>query len=705
MFPALLALALSTPADPCPPGNLLAGRRPWAWQDVRGRVELATDGVRAPEGAVWDAPLAIVLDTGAAALTWDLGASYPLAAVWIQADANDAYTVWGSTDGADFRALGRVEPVPGHGLRARSLATGGAPVRYLRFGEGEGDGYYSVAEIQAFCRLPTPYPPAMAVGDARPAPAPRTIYDYWNDATSARWELALAGLGLALLSWRTRRRALRDGLLAALGAIAALTYVNFGFFHFGNFIHDHEWTHYYLGAKYQAELSYDGLYECLATADAEDGLRRRVELRKITNLRTNALERTDDVLAHPERCTSRFTGDRWRAFKRDVAYFRARQSPRRWDDVQIDHGYNATPVWTVAGQALASLAPAGDAQLWALAMLDPLCLLATIAVVWWAFGWRVLCVTLLVFATSFPSRFYWTGGAFLRWDWLFHLVASICCLRKGRHALAGAALAYAALLRVFPAVVFAGARARGRVAARARPPDGRRLAPLLRGRGRRGRAARVDQPRHHRRRRGLAGVRAQHGQARRHAADQRHGPLVRAVVAPARGRARAARRSPDRPVVALEAGARRGPARGAAGPGDPGPRGAGAARARGPLRGALGRGRAGRRADPVLRRVDLVLLRLRARRGAAARAPRRGGALAALDDRLHAARGLGAAARHVDLVRRAVHPDVGRGRGRVRGAALAVQRRAITASSSARVNGLGRNRAFSPSAMTAELAS
>ena len=50
------------------------------------------------------------------------------------------------------------------------------------------------------------------------------------------------------------------------------------------------------------------------------------------------------------------------------------------------------------------------------------------AVIWWAFGWRVLAVALLVFATNFPSRFYWTGGGFLRWDWLFHLVAAICCL-------------------------------------------------------------------------------------------------------------------------------------------------------------------------------------------------------------------------------------------------------------------------------------
>ena len=49
---------------------------------------------------------------------------------------------------------------------------------------------------------------------------------------------------------------------------------------------------------------------------------------------------------------------------------------------------------------------------------------------WWAFGWRTTCVALAVFATNFPSRFYWTGGAFLRWDWLFYFVGGICLVKK-----------------------------------------------------------------------------------------------------------------------------------------------------------------------------------------------------------------------------------------------------------------------------------
>jgi hypothetical protein len=466
------AAARAQPIDAsrCPAGNLLAGKQPVTTQAVRGRPALATDEERAPEGAQWNAPLALVLDSDKSALTWDLGALVPVQAAWIQADNNDSYTLLGSDDGQSFRTLGRIEPQPGDGLRGRVLRLDGKPVRFLRFGEGVGDGFYSLAEIAVYCEIPTPFPPALRVGHAPMAPGARADQRFWNDETSARWELILALAALLLLRWghkldraaaanatpvRTHGR-LRARLLALLGGLAALTYVNFGAFHFGNFLHQHEWTHYYLGSKYFAELSYDRLYECLSTADVEAGLRRRVELRPITNLRTNILEKTDDVLAHPERCTQHFTPARWQAFKRDVAFFRNRMSARGWDDVQLDHGYNATPLWNTIGGFLASLSAANPVQLHLLALLDPLSLLATLAVVWWAFGWRVLAIALLVFATNFPSRFYWTGGSFLRWDWLFFLVAGICCLRKSRPVLAGAALALAAGLRIFPIFALLG---------------------------------------------------------------------------------------------------------------------------------------------------------------------------------------------------------------------------------------------------------
>lgn len=451
-------------AASCPAGNLLAAKAPWQWIDIRGQLPLVTDGNVAPEGAIWNAPLAIQLDTPAATITYELPQLTTLNAVYIQGDANDTYQVWGSPDGREWKALGRIEPVDGHGLRGRSLFVGGVPVKYLRVGEGIGDNFYSIAEIQAFCQVPQPFPPKLNVVAAPPAAVDER--PFWNNDTSSRWELILAVIGGAFLLWSflakrsgggRRHRLLRDLGLGALGVISFLTYFNFGSFHFPNYIHGWDTFHYYVGSKYFRELGYDKLYDCVAVADAEDPLlRRRVELRKITDLRTNELVTTESILKHPERCKATFSAPRWQSFKKDLTYFRTLETPKRWDEAQTDHGYNGTPVWNIAGSLLANTGQASKSQVMALNLLDPAYLIAACAVIWWAFGWRILCVALLVFATNFPSRFYWTGGAFLRWDWLFYLVASVCLLKKDRPLLAGLALGYATLLRVFPGFMFVG---------------------------------------------------------------------------------------------------------------------------------------------------------------------------------------------------------------------------------------------------------
>jgi hypothetical protein len=292
-------------------------------------------------------------------------------------------------------------------------------------------------------------------------------FDWWEDHASARVEMVLALLALALLAWRyaverrgliLHRRRLRDGLLALVGVLSFCAYWNFFAFHFGNYTHWHEAYHYYVGAKYFDELGFDRLYECAAVADAEDpALHRRVELRKITHLRDNVLGSTTDILADPTRCTRHFSPARWAEFRHDIAFFRERNGVRRWEDAQTDHGYNATPVWTVVGSALANLSPASERQLWLLTRIDPLFIVGMALMIGWAFGWRALCVALAVLATNFPSRFMWNGGAYLRWDWLFHMTAGVCLMKKGRPLFGGYLLGYATLLRVFPGFLFAGA--------------------------------------------------------------------------------------------------------------------------------------------------------------------------------------------------------------------------------------------------------
>jgi hypothetical protein len=479
----------SSPAPACPEGNLLAHKSPIAWQEVRRDLSLLTDENVVPEGSQWDATPAVILDTAAATVTWDLGAVTTVRSLAMQADANDTYTVWGSLDGKEYKVFGQIDPVPNHGLRTRVLNVGGMAARFLRVGEGVGDSFYSIAEVSAYCQVPSPFPPSMKVVDApQAATPPKKFFDYWDNDASARWELFLALAGILFLWWEKKlslagkgsapkkpRKALgrlfapvtgpmgvffarsrvRNAIVGVMGVLAFFTYFNFGWFHFPNFIHGWDTFHYYIGSKYFKELSYERLYECVAIADSEEpNLRRRVELRKMTNLRTNLVETTADILAHPERCKQHFSDARWNAFKSDLRYFRTLENARRWDDAQTDHGYNGTPVWNILGTVLSNLAPASRTQILILDGIDCGLIVLLSLGIWWAFGWRTLTVALIAFSTNFPSRWYWTGGSLLRWDWLFWMVIAVCLLKKERFFYAGMALAYSTLLRIFPIFMF-----------------------------------------------------------------------------------------------------------------------------------------------------------------------------------------------------------------------------------------------------------
>ena len=59
----------------------------------------------APEGAQWDSAPAVILESPAASVTYDLGAIIAVSGVYVQADANDTYRVSGSADGSTSSSL------------------------------------------------------------------------------------------------------------------------------------------------------------------------------------------------------------------------------------------------------------------------------------------------------------------------------------------------------------------------------------------------------------------------------------------------------------------------------------------------------------------------------------------------------------------------------------------------------------------------
>ena len=463
----------------CPAGNLLRIGRVTA-SGHHGDLARLFDGKVATEGTPWNDKSAVRLENDRAHIDIEFDQAFALTAVVLQGDNNEQYTVEGSLDGTSYERLWTAGvDKTGHGLRTRHARLGSeAQAMFLRVQASGGDGSYSISELQVFCSWPAVWPPKLEL------PPPKTLWEQygWPGLTNARMVVVkgvLAGLGTLLLLWGlwlkrrgegSRYQRSRDVSLICLGILAFAAWWNWAHFHFDHYVHIWEQYHYYIGAKYAPELRYDRIYECTAAAEIADGLAKRVRERKMRDLRvTNEIGPTDHIIDDPTLCTQHFSDARWQAFRKDVRFFRARFSKKRWNESQHDHGYNATPVWAIGGRLLANAVPVtrdkertvaiarlfDKDNVWALALVDSSLLVVMWGFVWWAFGWRAMVVALLWWGTNYPARFYWNGGAFLRYDWIVTLVIGLCFLKKEKMFAGGAALTYATLLRIFPGMFIA----------------------------------------------------------------------------------------------------------------------------------------------------------------------------------------------------------------------------------------------------------
>ncbi len=301
-----------------------------------------------------------------------------------------------------------------------------------------------------------------------------------DDDNLARIKLILGVLGIIALIYEASRESegnpislkwkkMVGGAFAVLGMLSYFQYFKIGY---PDFFHRWEFFHYYVGSKYYNEIGYEGIYVCAAVAESElpegsahpgDKPRNNAKVRKLRDLRVNLIKDTTEYIEHPEQCKEgkygrqAFTPERWEAFKKDVAFYRRTSLGNYWNDMQKDHGYNPPPVWGITGRLFATLvAPSTEQNLKLLSCIDPILFAAMFGFVAWAFGWRVMCVAIFFWGTQDASPFYWTGGAFLRQDWLFYAVVSACMVRKQKFFWGGAFLAYATLLRVFPIMFYPG---------------------------------------------------------------------------------------------------------------------------------------------------------------------------------------------------------------------------------------------------------
>lgn len=276
--------------------------------------------------------------------------------------------------------------------------------------------------------------------------------------------LAYAGLGvvLLLLVFRflgvksVKARGVVTVLVTVLGAVAVMSYLEFGQFRYGRYMNPHDVYHYYMGSKYSREIGYSNLYTSSLVADWQGN--RYYDLRRTLRSQKNYRFITpQSVLRDGAKYEGLFSPARWREFKQDLANFQSRMPRHKLTSILRDKGYNATPVWNMVARGLTNtFGTETQASVNALVFLDLALLVAMLAMVWAAFGWEIAMLSGVFFASNFFMSYPHIRGAFLRLDWVALLVMSMCALKLKLYKTAGAMMAYAALARAFPAVFVFG---------------------------------------------------------------------------------------------------------------------------------------------------------------------------------------------------------------------------------------------------------
>lgn len=206
--------------------------------------------------------------------------------------------------------------------------------------------------------------------------------------------------------------------------------------------------HYYLGSKYYHELGYDQLYPC-----ALQVARERADVQFGAYARDLATYRYRP--AGSLRCTATFTPARWHEFSSDMAWILARPGryPEMHEIILLDKGYNMLPTWTGLVEPLTNRAPVGSVAFWLLIWSELALLAGGIFLLWRARGLEAAAVAVL-FMSTYWGTYGIMAGNLLQYIWLGAMLAGLACWHMDRRGAAGALLATAAALRIFPAFLF-----------------------------------------------------------------------------------------------------------------------------------------------------------------------------------------------------------------------------------------------------------
>jgi hypothetical protein len=375
---------------------------------------------------------------------------------YVQLDSfRGALGVQVSEDGREFHPLALETATLAGRAVSRFSSEEGTRARYLKLARVRATGAQGAAfELVVLSRPPRQAPVVHAL--QHPPTYQQTLAKEFRRLEASRFVKVgmLAAFGTLWLFVRRRGTAFRLLLSGVFFFVAFVAW--FGFQNPLKSLHPWETTHYYLGPKYFEELRYDGLYDEIARHEVAKGRGKLVAANVIRDLSTYELDSGTVALDPGLAAKTRLGPARSREFSSDADRIRRLFKYRHFQKVTEDHGYNATPLFTVVFGGLFQTLEPSRVVLVALALADILLVLGGLSALWLAFGPSPACLAALVVGLGEPWAFLWTGGSIGRYLWFFLFCSGLALLKSDRRFLAGFALCMAGLLRAFPLVFLAG---------------------------------------------------------------------------------------------------------------------------------------------------------------------------------------------------------------------------------------------------------
>lgn len=218
-------------------------------------------------------------------------------------------------------------------------------------------------------------------------------------------------------------------------------------------VSDQAWNifHYYINSKYYGELGHDGLYACAVQVMGEG---QRPGLQQFgpyaRDLNSYEYVPVADLANCPREA---FTNARWQQFGDDLEWILRRSRPGTSNNILLDKGYNMLPTWTAVVAPLANAAPLGSLQFLALLYADVLAISSGLLMMYRARGLEATAVA-TIFTTTYFGTYQGISGNWMQYMWLGAALAGLSAWHMDRRAIAGALLATAAALRIFPVFLF-----------------------------------------------------------------------------------------------------------------------------------------------------------------------------------------------------------------------------------------------------------